>query len=72
MGTPTEIADRTILEISRMQSRIGELEGVVSVLLGVYLSADMFDGNKDALAHEAERLVPNWKQRAKDWQPPKQ
>lgn len=55
---------------NRLRARIIELEGVVSVLLDSYLSQDRFDGNKDALALEAERLVPDWKAQADEWQPP--
>ncbi len=53
-----------------LAARVMELEGVVSVLLDSYLSTDSFDGNKDALALEAERLVPDWKAQAEEWQPP--
>lgn len=66
------LVEQVLLEIHETQiaprdKRIARLEGVVSCLLDSYLSTDSFDGNKDALALEAERLVPDWQKRAEEW-----
>jgi hypothetical protein len=41
------------------------LEQVMACLLDHYLVC--YDGNKDALATEAIELIPEWRQRMKEW-----
>jgi hypothetical protein len=55
--------------------RIAKMERVMGCLLDHYLSDyEMNDGEKiagmrDALCAEAERLVPNWRERRDEWRP---
>ena len=44
------------------ERKLDALANVCACLLDSYLCT--FEGNKDALAREAERLVPDWKERA--------
>ena len=52
----------TVMELDRKI----KLEQVMSCLLQSYLISMV---GKDALAHEAERLVPNWEVLAEEWEP---
>jgi hypothetical protein len=57
--------------------RCEKLERVMACLLDHYLSEyDQNDGHefagiRDALCAEAERLVPNWRERRDEWRPSK-
>ena len=48
-------------------ARIEKIERIASCLLDHYLNC--YDGNKDALCIEAERLIPNWRERISEWKP---
>lgn len=47
--------------------RIVDLERVAACLLDHYLGC--YDGNKDSLALEAEKLIPNWQTLMEEWRP---
>ena len=47
--------------------RTAELERVTACLLDHYLNC--CEGNRDALALDAERLLPNWRERMSEWEP---
>lgn len=49
------------------QDRMRHMEVVMACLLDHYLNC--YDGSADALAYEAERLVPDWRHLMELWEP---
>ena len=56
--------------IADMMWRIEKLEEVAACLLDHYLGC--YDGSRDALASETEKLVPNWATLKDQWKPASQ
>lgn len=60
---------------THLLERITKLERVLACLLDHTLSdydqndGEPLDGIRDALCAEAERLVPNWRERRDEWKP---
>jgi hypothetical protein len=51
----------------QQRKRMAAMEKVLACLLDHYLVA--YYGSRDALAMEAEELVPNWKALSDEWRP---
>lgn len=68
LNYPPEVVDGII-------DRLDKLEAVAACLLDHYMSSygmnDMQEqaGNRDALAAEAEHLVPHWRKLRDEWKP---